>query len=122
MALLPRVHGNIKRIPQWKTKMVIDKSVAEIVKNQIQNCKNEHCWIHIAHFELYANIHHIIQILLNLEKTCMLRNAWNTFAVLPEAKDPAKMGQQWIFGFTHLWWQAICYRIEGGFNIWKWSI
>src|SRR2546430_14248990 len=27
--LLHRIHGNIKRMPQWKTKMVIDKSVAE---------------------------------------------------------------------------------------------
>ena len=31
--LLPRIHGNIKRMPQWKTKMVIDKNIAEIVKN-----------------------------------------------------------------------------------------
>ena len=29
--LLPRIHGNIKRMPQWKTKMVIDKNVAEVV-------------------------------------------------------------------------------------------
>jgi len=28
--LLPRVHGNIKRMPQWKTKMVIDKNVVEV--------------------------------------------------------------------------------------------
>ena len=26
--LLPRIHGNIKRMPQWKTKMMIDKNVA----------------------------------------------------------------------------------------------
>src|SRR5438132_519211 len=35
--LLPRIHGNIKRMPQWKTKMVIDKNVAEVVKNFLEN-------------------------------------------------------------------------------------
>ena len=34
--LLPRIHGNIKRMPQWKTKMVIDKDVAEIVRKIMQ--------------------------------------------------------------------------------------
>ena len=34
--LLPRIHGNIKRMPQWKTKMVIDKNVAEVVKNFLE--------------------------------------------------------------------------------------
>ena len=31
--LLSRIRGNIKRMPQWKTKMAIDKNVAEAVKN-----------------------------------------------------------------------------------------
>ena len=35
--LLPRIHGNIKRMLQWETKMVIDKNVAEIVKNFLEN-------------------------------------------------------------------------------------
>src|SRR6266480_4485796 len=35
--ILPRIHGNIKRMPQWKTKMVIDKNVAEVVKNFLEN-------------------------------------------------------------------------------------
>ena len=35
--LLPRIHGNIKRMPQWKTKMMIDKNVAEVVKNFLEN-------------------------------------------------------------------------------------
>ena len=40
--LLPRVHGNIKRMPQWKTKMVIDKNVAEVVKNFLENYAEVH--------------------------------------------------------------------------------
>src|SRR5918911_2507781 len=40
--LLARVHGNIKRMPQWKTKMVIDKDVAEIVKNFLENYVEVH--------------------------------------------------------------------------------
>src|SRR5947209_15185602 len=34
--LLARVHDNVKKIPQWKTKMVIDKGVVEIVKNFLE--------------------------------------------------------------------------------------
>ena len=40
--LLPRTHGNIKRMPQWKTKMVIDKNVAEVVKNFLENYAEVH--------------------------------------------------------------------------------
>src|SRR5690242_11800041 len=40
--LLPRIHGNIKRMPQWKTNMVIDKNVAEIVKNFLENYAEVH--------------------------------------------------------------------------------
>ena len=40
--LLTRVHGNIKRMPKWKTKMVIDKSVAEVVKNFLENYAEVH--------------------------------------------------------------------------------
>src|SRR5438874_5754715 len=40
--LLPRVHGNIKRTPQWKTKMVIDKNIAEVVKNFLENYAEVH--------------------------------------------------------------------------------
>ncbi len=35
--LLPRIHNNIKRMSQWKTKIVIDKNIAEIVKNFLEN-------------------------------------------------------------------------------------
>src|SRR5688572_26057090 len=35
--LLPKIHGNIKRMPQWKTKMVIDKNVTEVIKNFLEN-------------------------------------------------------------------------------------
>ena len=34
--LLARVHDNVKKIPQWKTKMVIDKGVVEIVNNFLE--------------------------------------------------------------------------------------
>ena len=40
--LLPRIHGNIKRMPQWKAKMAIDKSVAEVVKNFLENYAEVH--------------------------------------------------------------------------------
>src|SRR5689334_22434332 len=31
--IIPRVHGNIKRMPRWKTKITIDITVATAVKN-----------------------------------------------------------------------------------------
>ena len=40
--LLVRVHSNIKRISQWKTKMVIDKNVAEVIKNFLENYAEVH--------------------------------------------------------------------------------
>src|SRR6185369_9256857 len=40
--LLPRIYGNIKRMPQWKTKMVIDKNVAKVVKNFLENYAEVH--------------------------------------------------------------------------------
>src|SRR6266480_413794 len=40
--LLPRIHGNIKRMPQWKTKMVIDKNIADVVKNFLENYAEVH--------------------------------------------------------------------------------
>ena len=40
--LLPRTHGNIKRMPQWKTKMVIDKDIAKVVKNFLENYAEVH--------------------------------------------------------------------------------
>jgi len=40
--LLSRVHGNVKRMPQWKTKMVIDKDVAITVKNFLLNYAEVH--------------------------------------------------------------------------------
>ena len=34
--LLPRIHGNIKRMSQWKIKIMIDKNVTEVVKNFLE--------------------------------------------------------------------------------------
>ena len=35
--IIPRVHGNIKRMPRWKTKISIDITVATAVKNFLEN-------------------------------------------------------------------------------------
>ena len=35
--IIPRVHGNIKRMPRWKTKITIDITVATAVKNFLEN-------------------------------------------------------------------------------------
>ena len=40
--LLPRVHGNVKRMPRWKTRMVIDIGVATAVKNFLLNYAEVH--------------------------------------------------------------------------------
>ena len=40
--LLARVHGNVKRMHQWKIKMVIDKDVAEVVMNFLENYAEVH--------------------------------------------------------------------------------
>ena len=39
---ISRIHSNVKRMPQWKTKMVIDKNVAEAVKNFLENYAEVH--------------------------------------------------------------------------------
>ena len=31
--IIPRVHGNVKKVPRWKTKITIDITVATVVKN-----------------------------------------------------------------------------------------
>ena len=40
--IIPRVHGNIKRVPQWKTKLTIDIDVATAVKNFLENYAEIH--------------------------------------------------------------------------------
>ena len=40
--IIPRVHGNIKRMPQWKTKITIDIIVATAVKNFLENYAEIH--------------------------------------------------------------------------------
>ena len=40
--IIPRVHGNIKRVPRWKTKITIDVSVATAVKNFLENYAEIH--------------------------------------------------------------------------------
>jgi len=40
--IIPRVHGNIKRVPRWKTKITIDITVATVVKNFLENYAEIH--------------------------------------------------------------------------------
>jgi hypothetical protein len=40
--IIPRVHGNIKRMPRWKTKITIDITVATAVKNFLENYAEIH--------------------------------------------------------------------------------
>ncbi|KAG9302527.1 hypothetical protein G9A89_007231 [Geosiphon pyriformis] len=40
--IIPRVHGNIKRMPRWKTKITIDITVAIAVKNFLENYAEIH--------------------------------------------------------------------------------
>ncbi|KAG9294512.1 hypothetical protein G9A89_008622 [Geosiphon pyriformis] len=35
--VIPRVHGNVKKVPRWKTKIIIDITVATAVKNFFEN-------------------------------------------------------------------------------------
>ncbi|CAG8446562.1 14403_t:CDS:2 [Funneliformis mosseae] len=62
-----------------------------LIAQEVQNCRK--IAEYIVHFELYANIRHIIQA-LNDEMTHMFGYVWNTFSVLLEAKYSAKMRQQ----------------------------
>src|SRR2546423_1585688 len=41
-SLVLKLHGNIKKMPQWKTKMVIDQNVATAVKNFLENYAKLH--------------------------------------------------------------------------------
>ncbi|CAG8541322.1 10103_t:CDS:2 [Diversispora eburnea] len=40
--IIPRVHGNIKRVPRWKTKITIDITIATSVKNFLENYAEIH--------------------------------------------------------------------------------
>ncbi|KAG9300144.1 hypothetical protein G9A89_010554 [Geosiphon pyriformis] len=40
--IIPRVHGNVKRIPRWKTKIIIDIIVATAMKNFLENYAEIH--------------------------------------------------------------------------------
>jgi len=40
--IIPRVHGNVKRVPRWKTKLTIDITVATAVKNFLENYAEIH--------------------------------------------------------------------------------
>src|SRR6185312_12008334 len=40
--IIPRVHGNVKKMPQWKTKITIDITVATAVKNFLENYAEIH--------------------------------------------------------------------------------
>src|SRR6185312_752716 len=31
--IIPRVHGNVKKVPRWKTKITIDVTIATVAKN-----------------------------------------------------------------------------------------
>ena len=35
--IIPRVHGEVKRVPRWKTKITIDITVVTAVKNFLEN-------------------------------------------------------------------------------------
>ena len=40
--IIPRVHGNVKKVPRWKTKITIDITVATAVKNFPENYAEIH--------------------------------------------------------------------------------
>ena len=40
--IIPRVHGNVKKVPRWKTKTTIDIVVATSVKNFLENYAEIH--------------------------------------------------------------------------------
>jgi len=40
--LLPRIYSNIKRMPQWKIKIVIDKNITKVIKNFLENYAEIH--------------------------------------------------------------------------------
>src|SRR6185295_4418733 len=40
--IIPRVHGNVKRVPRWKTNININITVATIVKNFLENYAEIH--------------------------------------------------------------------------------
>src|SRR5436190_11421948 len=40
--IIPRVHGNVKNVPRWKTKITIDIAVATAVKNFLENYAEIH--------------------------------------------------------------------------------
>ena len=41
-SIISRVHGNVKRVPRWKTKITIDITVATSVKNFLGNYAEIH--------------------------------------------------------------------------------
>ena len=42
--LIARIHGNTKRMLQWKTKLIINKSIAKVVKKFLENYAERSSW------------------------------------------------------------------------------
>ena len=75
--IIPRVHGNIKRMPRWKTKITIDINVATAVKNFLENFMDYQALVEMSiallnrlHFyQLKRVTNRSIVILLQVSKT-----------------------------------------------------
>ena len=66
--IIPRVH--VKRVPQWKTKITIDITVATAVKNFLENYAEIHGLLNRLHFcQLKRVTNRSIVILLQVLKT-----------------------------------------------------
>jgi len=75
--IIPRVHGNVKKAPRWKTKITIDITVATAVKNFLENYTEIHGLVEMSialpnrlHFcQPKRVINRSIAILLQVSKT-----------------------------------------------------
>ena len=74
--IIPRIHGNVKRMPRWKTKLTIDKNIATAVKNFLEN--------YTEAYELPSlgrNINHIFQSLIFLPAETSYKSVHQYFLI-----------------------------------------
>jgi len=100
--IIPRVHGNIKRMPRWKTKITIDITVATAVKNFLENYAEIHGLPSPG-----RNVNRITQLLTLLPAETSYKSVYRDFIAGLENYSPLKLLK--YDAFRKLWHQLTPY-------------
>jgi len=100
--IIPRVHGNIKRMPRWRTKITIDITVATAVKNFLENYAEIHGLPSPG-----RNVNRIIQSLTLLPAETSYKSVYRDFIAGLENDSTLKLLK--YDAFRKLWHQLAPY-------------